>query len=108
CPEPPPSGRVRSRRRTIMVASLIGFVSCRSPAAPSDTACDEALWSHVYERARLRVLAPCRSVTGRIQAVRIQTDGDYHIQLVPDDRSVLNLANVEQQDGALIIEAICQ
>ncbi|MHB8578198.1 MAG: hypothetical protein ACYDCQ_23040 [Dehalococcoidia bacterium] len=62
----------------------------------------------VYHPSRLQVLDPCRTVTGTIARVRVETDGDYHVALAADPGydDVLNARNLTIQKGALVIEVI--
>src|SRR5260370_16865948 len=52
-----------------------GGISCVQPNDPD---------SHVYNSSRLQVLNPCVSVTGTIDFIRNEADGDYHIGLKVD------------------------
>jgi hypothetical protein len=89
-----------------------------NPPLPSTTAsttstsgeqCDESLWSHVYNPSRLQVVEPCKTVTGIIESIRTERDGDYHIRLKPDPQfsDLINSANVNGQFGDLVLEPIC-
>jgi hypothetical protein len=81
-------------------------------ASPQATAaqCDQNLWQYVYNPARLQVLSPCLSVTGAVDEVRNEADGDFHIRfrLDPQFASLLNQANISSQQGDLVLEPICQ
>ncbi|HMF90036.1 MAG TPA: hypothetical protein VKL40_05285 [Candidatus Angelobacter sp.] len=70
--------------------------------------CDRSLWKHVYQPERLRVIEACTSVEGRVVSVRQARDGDLHIGLDPDHKSVLNFVNVLHGDGTLIVEVVCE
>src|SRR5260370_38224621 len=50
--------------------------------SPQSTAmkCDQSLWEYVYNPGRLQILEPCISVTGTVDEVRIESDGDVHIR----------------------------
>jgi hypothetical protein len=65
---------------------------------------------HVYHPYRLRLLDPCRTVTGVIAGVRSEADGDYHVRLTLDPQfsSMLSAANTSGQHGDLVLEPICQ
>jgi hypothetical protein len=71
--------------------------------------CDQSLWNHVYNPSRLQVVEPCKTVTGVIESIRTEADGDYHIQLKPDPQfsNLINSANVNGQFGDLLLEPIC-
>lgn len=71
------------------------------------TGCNAGLWSHVYEKDRLKVIEACTSVEGRVVSVHQSKDGDLHIALDPDAKSVLNLLNVMHAHRTLVVEAIC-
>src|SRR6266852_5964237 len=66
-------------------------------ASPQATAtqCDQNLWQYVYNPARLQVLSPCLSVTGAVDAVRNEADGDLHVRFRLDQQfaSLLNQKN---------------
>jgi hypothetical protein len=71
--------------------------------------CDASLWRHVYHPYRLHVVSACRTVTGTVQEVRQEADGDLHILLRPDARfaSLLDSANVSDQNSDLVLEPVC-
>jgi hypothetical protein len=50
------------------------------------------------------------SVTGTIESIRVEKDGDYHIRLKVDAQfsNLINSANVKGQYGDLVLEPICQ
>lgn len=50
------------------------------------------------------------SVTGTIELVRREPDGDYHIRLKPDPQyaNLLNEENVSKQAGSLVLEPVCE
>jgi len=62
----------------------------------------------VYHPQRLQVLDPCRTVTGTVASVRSETDGDFHINVVPDpgQDDLLNKRNLTVQKGGLVVEVI--
>jgi hypothetical protein len=72
--------------------------------------CDQSLWQYVYHPARLQVLDPCISVTGTVEEVRKEADGDVHILFRLDQQyeSLLNEKNISRQQGDLVLEPICQ
>ncbi len=89
-----------------------------SPQVPSDqessqtttTRCDQSLWEYVYNSGRLQVLDPCISVTGIVEEIRKEADGDVHILFRLDQHfeSLLNEKNIARQYGDLVLEPICQ
>jgi hypothetical protein len=81
------------------------------PQAPSSAAlCDQSLWNHVYHPDRLQVINPCVSVTGTIENINTEKDGDFHIRLKldPEYSSMINKSNVAYQRRDLVVEPICQ
>src|SRR5260370_40579375 len=69
-----------------------------SPQTPA-IQCDQSLWQYVYNPGRLQVLDPCISVTGSVEEVRKEADGDVHILFRLDQQfeSLLNEKNVSRQ-----------
>ncbi len=59
---------------------------------------------------RLRVLDSCISVTGTVEEIRKEADGDVHILFRLDQQfeSLLNEKNFARQYGDLVLEPICQ
>jgi len=55
-------------------------------------------------------LNPCISVSGTVDEVRKEADGDIHIRFRLDQQfaSLLNAKNISRQQGDLILEPICQ
>ncbi len=72
--------------------------------------CDPTLWEHVYHPQRLNIIQLCTQVTGIIEHISTEKDGDYHIRLAldPEYDSMINQANAEQQHGDMVLEPICQ
>jgi hypothetical protein len=62
----------------------------------------------VYHGDRLQVIDPCRTVTGIVRQVRVEPDGDYHLNLIPDSGQdgLLNGRNITGEKGTLVIEVI--
>jgi hypothetical protein len=63
---------------------------------------------YVYHPQRLHVLQSCIRVTGVVDAVRVENDGDLHIQLRLDPQYsfLLQPANSHEQ-GDLVVEPVC-
>jgi hypothetical protein len=63
---------------------------------------------YVYHPQRLHVLQSCIRVTGVVDALRVENDGDLHIQLRldPQYRFLLQPANSHEQ-GDLVVEPVC-
>ena len=77
---------------------------------PADSAyCDTTLWPHVYHNYRLVVHTPCMSVTGLVDDIYSEADGDYHIRLEVDTqyKYLLNSVNISDEYGDLVCEPIC-
>jgi hypothetical protein len=72
--------------------------------------CDQSLWEYVYNPGRLQILDPCISVTGTVEEVRKESDGDFHIRFRLDQQfeSLLSEKNISSQQGDLVLEPICQ
>jgi hypothetical protein len=105
----------------LIVAGFALFLAYRlshSPQVPGDressqaaaTQCDQSLWEYVYNPGRLQVLDPCISVTGIVEEIRKEADGDVHILFRLDQQfeSLLNEMNISRQHGDLVVEPICQ
>jgi hypothetical protein len=71
--------------------------------------CNDSLWNHVYNPSRLEIVDKCITVTGNIDSIRTERDGDLHIRLRPDPphAHLVNQANQENQFGDLVLEPIC-
>jgi hypothetical protein len=98
----------------VILVLLIGiFIAARMryPGKPvmklAATNCNEDLWSHVYEKDRLKVIEGCTAVEGRVVSLHRSKDGDLHIALDPDAKSVLNLVNALHAHRTLAVEAVC-
>lgn len=108
----------RSYHHGEMPAAVAHNTSTTNPAAP----CEENLWQHVYigdrrrfnkPQDRLKIVDPCKTVTGTIISSVPKPDGETHIQLLldPGQESLLNARNRAKnggQHGNLVIEPICQ
>jgi hypothetical protein len=64
----------------------------------------------VYNPQRLVVQQKCVTVTGTVHIVRPEKDGDVHMRLTLDPQfiSMLNAINRSRQNGALVIEPMCE
>lgn len=89
-----------------IVAKLLhsGKPAVRLPAEE----CNAGLWEHVYERNRLKVIEACTAVEGRVASIHRAVDGDLHLGLKPDQKSVLNLMNVVHTQRQLVVEIVCE
>jgi hypothetical protein len=101
---PSPSSEAQANNTLLATARL-------STAMMHSTAnCDQSLWDHIYHPSRLQVNDPCMTVTGTIQSIRTEKDGDLHIRLKldPEFTNLLNDGNVARQFGNLVVEPVCQ
>lgn len=73
------------------------------------TGCDEALWSHVYNPARLQKLAVCIAASGTVTESLADPDGDQHflLQLDPGQQTLVNKRNDKKKNGSLVVEIVC-
>jgi hypothetical protein len=96
----------------VALAALFSMARLRYPGKPTMESpaedCDADLWRHVYRADRLRVIARCTSVDGRITSLDRGQDGDLQIALDPDHASVLNLVNAIHGHRELVVEVICE
>jgi flagellar basal body rod protein FlgC len=94
-------------------------VDPESPAANGPVTCDETLWSHVYNPARLIIKTQCLAVTGTIvdatngkesDGVRHEEDGDTHgwLKVDPPFEDLLNPGNLSNEGGNLVFEIVCR
>ena len=82
-------------------ASIMGTPSlCRDPNNIS---------SHVYNPARLQTVKDCVTVSGIVNNVIAEDDGDYHVwfHVDPQYASLPNSANNDSRQGDLLAEIIC-
>ena len=80
-----------------------------APASASSACLPTDQDRYVYHPSRLAVKAACRRVSGVIEAIRTEADGDLHILLRLDGpyRSLLRPANAGKELGDLVVEPIC-
>ena len=71
------------------------------------TGCDSSLWQHNAEDEK--VSAPCIYLTGVVEQVKPEDDGDMNIQLKPDSQYsvLLNSYNIKEGAGNIGLEPIC-
>jgi hypothetical protein len=77
--------------------------------ATDSSQCDASLWDHVYNRSRLEVIEPCKVVTGTVEELDQNEDGDTHMLLKLDAgyENLLFKRNKTKKDGNLVIEVVC-
>src|ERR1700756_5259107 len=78
-------------------------------AARNPGVCDPSLWRAIYPPYRLHVVAACKTVTGIVESVESEPDGDVHVllKLPPSESGLLNDGNVSDTHGDLVTEIIC-
>lgn len=112
----PPSSSAAAQATTVPAQPPAPTTATHSGSARPDASrsskpggCDPLLWHHVYHAYRLHVISACRTVTGTVEDVRQEPDGDIHILLKPDPQYVglVNAGNTEWEHGDLVLEAIC-
>jgi hypothetical protein len=104
------SGPTNNDQTDNPVPDLASTAPTSSSSAPtSSDQCDQSLWDHVYNPSRLQVVDYCRSVSGVIESIRTERDGDFHIRvkLDPEFSDMINSANIKNQFGDLVVEPIC-
>jgi hypothetical protein len=80
-----------------------------APAATRPSGCRSGdPLANVYHAYRLHVVKSCLTVTGTVAYVRVEDDGDIHLDLsLPASESqLLNQVNVSDQDGQLVTEIV--
>jgi hypothetical protein len=97
----------------MIIGGIFGiFTTINSVAVYADTTtvgCDPTLWAHVYHPTRLHTLKTCMTVSGIIDHIKREPDGDLHIRvhLDPQYSNLTNSANDQIQAGDLVIEPVC-
>jgi hypothetical protein len=84
-------------------------LTSRQAARQDHGACDPSLWRAIYHPSRLHVIDACKTVTGTVESVRYEPDGDVHVLVKLPARlsSLLNSGNYADQHGDLLVEIIC-
>jgi hypothetical protein len=69
----------------------------------------DSISSHIYNAYRLQLVNPCITVSGTVENVLPENDGDYHVRLALDPQysNLTNSANSYYQYGDLVVEIIC-
>ena len=95
------------------------------PSAAGSSDCPVDVQAHTYHPQRLLTLAPCVTVSGTVEVIRHEADGDAHILLRVDPgqpvpassgcdgtanpcSSWINSMNTSAQHGDLIVEPECE
>jgi hypothetical protein len=94
-----------------VVFAVLGVLTLptRISAAPAAPVCDQSLWTHVYVPERLKIVKSCVSVTGVIESIQSEPDGDYQMRVKLDQQysNMTNISNRIFQHGDIVVEAIC-
>jgi len=109
--------RYQLRRPHVALAALaavlgVGAVAVSHVAPPPSSlvsGCNPSFERFTYNPARLVRLADCVSVTGVVEVVRNERDGDLHVLFKVDSAysGMLNAVNIQRQHGDLILEPDC-
>jgi hypothetical protein len=81
-----------------------------SPQKTASTCSDPySTANHVYSPDRLVVYKDCQNVSGIVDRVIVEADGDYHIRLGLDApyQNLTNSVNESDQYGDLVLEIVC-
>jgi hypothetical protein len=81
-----------------------------SPQKTASTCSDPySTGSHIYNPDRLVVYRDCQTVSGIVDRVIVEADGDYHIRLGLDTayQNLTNSVNNSAQYGDLVLEIVC-
>src|SRR5258708_14320470 len=75
----------------------------------SDAGCDPSLWDHVYDPSILEIRDKCKVVTGVVEELGENEDGDTHLllKLDPGQDDLLTKRNIKKKDGNLDAEGVC-
>jgi hypothetical protein len=98
----------------VVVGGVGGIYVYNLPRAPVDNIAStchdpDSVRSHVYNPDRLEVVSQCVTVSGTVENVLPERDGDYHIRLRLDPAyaNLTNESNDRYQYGDLVVEIIC-
>lgn len=101
----------------VAVAAVVGsggafyYVRYVAPTVSHKSGCSDpdSISSHVYNPDRLTVVQSCITVSGIVENVFEEADGDYHLRLFLDDQysNLTNSANDQYQYGDLVVEVVC-
>jgi hypothetical protein len=99
---------MRNTAKHLLIIALGIFGTVPQLYAQTPT-CDSTLWNHVYHSYRLVAHTECMTVTGYVNDIYGEADGDYHIRLKLDTQFnyMLNSVNISSEYGCLVCEPIC-
>ena len=92
----------------VSTSTISAPVSAGANLAYAGAACRNDLNAGVYHPQRLIVQRPCVAVTGVVDLVRQEPDGDAHVnlRLAPADDDLLNARNLAGEHGDLVVEIV--
>jgi len=107
----------RKRRfRTLKIAPAVLFASLTASACVTlppatlipQSGCRSRPLAGVYYPWRLRVIAPCVTVSGTVEYVKVEPDHDWHVnlRLDPSEPRLTNWANRAYKGGDLVLEVV--
>jgi hypothetical protein len=89
-------------------ALLLGGSAAGGRAVGTQKVCPAKahVFDGVYHQARFKLLAVCKTAKGVIRFLKLEEDGDLHIQLEVDPAytNLLNPVNGDEQNGRLVLE----
>jgi hypothetical protein len=94
---------------TLAAVALLSAITPFSSASPNQSSCDQAMWTHVYNPARLQLANACMTVTGVVDESTADADGDQHflLKLDPGQDRLLKKKNRTKKNGDLVVEIVC-
>ena len=94
----------------LLIIFGLGCIQSGKVTPATQESCDQSLWNHVYNPSRLQINESCKTVTGFIEYIKKEPDGDDHIRLKLDPAyaNLINQKNIEKQYGDLVLEPICK
>jgi hypothetical protein len=91
------------------VLAIVGGSLIPSAAAQAASGCRNGdPLANVYAPSRLKVMSPCRTVSGTVVYAESEVDGDAHIYLKVDPKyaSMLNDGNRRNHRNTLVVEIV--
>lgn len=97
--------------KALSESNVLGLKTQTNSITPDNTTyCKSGdVLEHVYNPSRLQVINNCIQVSGTVDDVRTEKDGDYHIniKLDPQFKDLINDKNISGENGNLVVEIIC-
>jgi hypothetical protein len=90
----------------VLFGLFLYYPLLRNAGSSNGYACSRA---HIYLPTRLDFKG-CKTVTGTVQRVKVEPDGDTHVRLRLDKQyqGLLTRQNYQKQAGDLVVEDTCQ